>query len=69
MVQRPDRHTGLGLLTPYDVHHGLAPERIAARRVTLQAAWNPHPERFVHGAPEPPQLEPIAYINRPELVA
>ena len=63
------RHTGLGLLTPYDVHHGLAPERIAARRVTLQAAWNRHPERFVHGAPEPPQLQPVAYINRPELVA
>lgn len=63
------RHVGIGLLTPRDVHFGLAPERIAARRVTLHAAWDQHPERFVGGKPEPPQLQPAAYINRPDVAA
>src|SRR5260221_4469226 len=32
------RHTGLGLLTPYDVHHGLAEQRVAARAAVLTTA-------------------------------
>jgi putative transposase len=63
------RHSGIALLTPADVHHGRAPERIAARRVTLHAAWEQHPERFVRGKPEPPLLQPAAYINRPDVAA
>ena len=60
------RHTGIALLTPSDVHHGRSVERINARRVVLHSAWSAHPERFVHGKPEPPKLESRTYINRPE---
>jgi hypothetical protein len=60
------RHTGLALLTPSDVHHGRVEERTDARRTVLLDAWKAHPERFVLGAPTPPVIEPIVYINRPE---
>lgn len=61
------RHTGIGLLTPSDVHHGRAKERRDRRRIVLHEAWEAHPERFVHGKPEPLALPEAAYINRPEL--
>ena len=60
------RHSGLALLTPSDVHHGRVEERTSARRTVLRNAWEAHPERFVHGAPEPPAIQPVVYINRPE---
>jgi putative transposase len=58
-------HGGLGLLTPADVHHGRVEERHAHRRAVLHAAYQAHPERFVHGKPEPLALPEAAYINRP----
>lgn len=63
------RHTGIALLTPSDVHHGRTHERSNARRLVLLDAWQEHPERFVHGQPQPPKLTPIVYINRPEAAA
>jgi putative transposase len=58
-------HSGLGLLTPADVHHGLADERFAARATVLAAACAAHPERFPAGLPHPtaPPLE--VWINPP----
>ena len=41
------------MLTPDDVHHHRAPDVLAKRGRTLQAAWALHPERFVHGTPKP----------------
>jgi putative transposase len=58
-------HTGLGLLTPYDVHHGLADERVAARATVLAAAYAAHPERFPHGLPQPPARPTEVWINPP----
>ncbi|WP_095960600.1 IS3 family transposase [Corallococcus macrosporus] len=58
-------HGGLGLLTPYDVHHGLAAERLAARRAVLAAAYAAHPERFPRGAPTPKAPPTIVWINDP----
>jgi putative transposase len=52
-------------LTPSDVHHGRANERIAARQIVLDAAYDAHPERFVRGRPKALQLAPASYINRP----
>ncbi|WP_233610383.1 IS3 family transposase, partial [Corallococcus sp. AB049A] len=49
-------HAGLGLLTPHDVHHGLAARRIAARAAVLSAAYAAHPERFPRGPPKPQTL-------------
>jgi putative transposase len=63
------RHSGIALLTPHDVHHGLVDERVASRRLTLHAAWDAHPERFVRGKPEPPTIQPVTYINQPEVAA
>jgi putative transposase len=59
------RHSGIGLLTPAAVHHGRAPQIVAARHDTLLAAYARHPERFVHHAPQPPRLPEAAWINPP----
>jgi putative transposase len=59
------RHAGIGLMTPYAVHHGLAPSLSAARQQTLLAAYARHPERFVHKPPLPPELPAAAWINPP----
>lgn len=58
-------HSGLGLMTPYAVHHGLAPALREARARTLAAAFEAHPERFPNGPPEPPSLPTEIWINQP----
>jgi len=59
-------HTGLGLLTPADVHFGRAEQRHADRATVLLAAKSAHPERFVRGIPIPPPLPTAAWINKPK---
>ena len=59
------RHSGIGLLTPADVHAGRAPEITAARAVTLDAAYAAHPERFVRRPPTPPAVPTAVWINPP----
>jgi putative transposase len=59
------RHSGLGLLTPHDVHHGLADQRVEARTTVLAGAYAAHPERFVAGAPRPPARPTQVWINPP----
>jgi putative transposase len=59
-------HDGLALLTPYDVHHGLAPERLAQRARVLDAAYAAHPERFVRREPKPAALPEAVWINPPK---
>jgi len=49
-------HTGLGLLTPADVHYGRAETILAQRQVVMQQAYELHPDRFVNGAPKLPEL-------------
>jgi putative transposase len=59
------RHSSLALLTPADVHHGLAQTILEQRQVTLDVAYAAHPERFVHGNPKVRRLPTASYINRP----
>ena len=59
------RHWGIGLLTPQTVHYGLAHDVIRTRQQVLSHAYNAHPERFVRGAPTPPELPEEVWINRP----
>jgi len=59
------RHGGISMLTPHDVHHGLAPAVLAERKRTLEAAWAAHPERFVRGIPKPSPLPEAVWINPP----
>ncbi len=60
------RHSGLGLHTATDVHHGSAGAVQASRARVLTAAYQQHPERFVRKPPAPPALPDISWINPPE---
>lgn len=62
---RQHRHSSLAMLTPEDVFLGRSDEVLERRRVTLHAAYETHPERFVRGRPEPPTLPTEVWINRP----
>jgi len=62
-------HSGLGLLTPADVHHGLAEQRVAARAAVLARAYAAHPERFAAGPPHPPVSPMEVWINPPKILA
>ncbi len=59
------RHSGIGYLTPYTVHYGLADKVLENRRIVLDAAYCAHPERFVHGTPTPAKPPAAVYINPP----
>ncbi len=58
-------HSGLGWLTPWDVHHGHAELRRAERALALRQAFEATPERFVRGVPTPPMLPGAVWINKP----
>jgi putative transposase len=58
-------HSGIGLLTPADVHFGRAEQVIAARQAVLGDAYAAHPERFVRKPPQPPRLPQAVWINKP----
>jgi putative transposase len=58
-------HTGLGLMTPFDVHYGLAGQRFTEREAVLRKAFEATPERFVRGVPTPPALPQAVWINKP----
>jgi putative transposase len=59
------RHGALGLMTPHDMHHGLAAAKWQQRAEVLRAAYAAHPERFPRGVPVPPPLPTAAWINKP----
>ena len=58
-------HSGLGLMTPFDVHYGRAGTRFTEREAVLQHAFEATPERFVRGVPKPPALPQEVWINKP----
>ena len=62
------RHSGLGMVTPYDVHHGLADSRLQDRAAVLEQAFAEHPERFPRGLPLPSPLPQEVWINKPTVV-
>ena len=62
-------HSGIVMLTPHDVHHGLAEQRLTERALVLEAAFRAHPERFPHGMPKRPELPSSVWINKPLAVA
>jgi putative transposase len=59
------RHGALGLMTPHDLHSGLAAVKWERRAEVLRAAYAAHPERFPRGVPVPPPLPTAAWINKP----
>jgi putative transposase len=62
-------HSGLGLMTPGDVHAGVAGQRFTERAAVLRTAFEAHPERFVRGVPTPPALPQAVWINKPRTQA
>jgi hypothetical protein len=62
------RHGGLGLLTPHDVHHGLA-ARLQAHDGVLATAFAARPERFPAGAPSARAVPSEVWINKPQQVS
>jgi putative transposase len=60
-------HSGLGLMTPEDVHYGKAQRIIEARKDVLYAAYEKHPERFKGRIPKPMPLPDKVWINKPLL--
>jgi putative transposase len=59
------RHSGIGFMTPQSVHYGRASELTQQRSITLEAAFQAHPNRFKHVAPRPPELPLAPWINPP----
>ena len=59
-------HSGIGMLTPEDVHRDRAATRTAARTDVLARAYVAHPERFVRGVPQPPAVPSAVWINAPK---
>lgn len=62
---REHHHSGIALLTPEMVHYGQAEEVRLNRNVTLERAYQQHPERFVRKVPESPRLPEAVWINPP----
>ena len=59
------KHSGLGLLTPEQVHYGEHQEVLQKRATVLEAAFKEHPARFKGLVPRPLPLPEAAWINPP----
>lgn len=58
-------HSGIVMLTPAQLHFGLAEQVLAQRHAVRLRAYGEHPERFING---PPRLEKVpdeVWINKP----
>lgn len=58
-------HSGIGFLTPEDVHYGRAEQIIKKRENVLKRAFDLNPNRFKGKMPKPMQLPKAAWINKP----
>lgn len=59
-------HSGIGLLTPQQVHAGRAEEIRRKRQAVLDQAHAKHQNRFIRSPPSPPELPAAAWINAPK---
>jgi putative transposase len=62
---REHHHSGIGLMTPETVHYGRHQAVNEVRLSAMTAAYETHPERFVHGPPVPPAVPKAVWINPP----
>lgn len=60
------KHSGIGLMTPSAVHHGLAESLFEQRAATLETAFAANQNRFKGKSPQPPTLPTAAWINPPK---
>ena len=59
-------HSGLGYLTPEQVHTGRTEEILRAREQTMMRAWRTTPDRFVNGPPRISRPPQEVWINPPK---
>ena len=59
-------HSGLGLLTPEQVHYCLDKEVIQKRADVLKTAFRKHPNRFKGKIPQPLPAPQVVWINPPK---
>ena len=60
-------HSGIAMLTPFQVHHGIHQTILDNRAETMRTAFLQHPERFVNGCPRPQRLPEEVWINKPNV--
>jgi putative transposase len=60
------RHSGIAMLTPWQVHSGQADEIVRVRQAALDAAYAANPERFVNGPPKARPVPEEVWINKPD---
>jgi putative transposase len=60
------RHSGIGLVTPAQRHHGTDKVVYEKRQDVMAAFYEQHRERFVKGKPKPPELPGEVWINKPD---
>ncbi len=58
-------HSGIALMTPENVHYGLAEQINEVRSQVLKTAFLEHPNRFKGNVPKPLALPKAAWINKP----
>ena len=61
------RHSGIGMMTPENVHTGRAAAIRKQRQATLADAFARTPNRFKHRMPQPQKLPTAAWINPPAM--
>jgi len=60
-------HSGIALMTPENVHYGMAHNVYEKRVQVLKTAFELNPKRFKGKIPMPPALPKAAWINKPEI--
>jgi putative transposase len=59
------KHSGIALVTPSQMHYGLAEKIVSNRAEVLEAAFHETPNRFKGKLPKPAQLPREVWINKP----
>jgi putative transposase len=59
------KHSGIGLVTPAQLHYGHAEKIVRKRAEVLEAAFRETPNRFKGNLPKPAQLPREVWINKP----
>ena len=60
------KHSGIGLMTPEQVHYGQAQHILNHRAKVLESAFKEHEKRFKGKMPKPLPLPEAAWINKPD---
>jgi putative transposase len=61
------RHSGIALMTPQQVHYGMAEKVFIFRSQVLSKAFQRNPIRFKGKMPKPYELPDAVWINRPSI--